>query len=87
MAPITTPKKKIGPVRDRRGWLERRAFELSKDCPAEHSNPDNCPLFGLRPLLSRERRAWIRNLTDDDLEYLATYHACCYAEKAAADRR
>ena len=79
------PKKepKIAPSRNRRVWLERRAFELSNNCPAEHSNPLNCPLFGLRPLRAEARRVWISGLSDDELEYLATYHVCCYAEKTA----
>ena len=87
MDPITTKKKRIGPVRDRRVWLERRAFALSKHCPVEPRNPVECPLFGLRPLPARERKAWIAKLTDEELEYLATYHTCCYAEKTAAARR
>jgi hypothetical protein len=87
MAPIATKKKKVGPVRSRRVWLERRAFELSKDCPALHANPKDCPLFGLRPLPASERKAWIHQLTHEELEYLATYHSCCYAEKTAGCRR
>jgi hypothetical protein len=71
----------MDPMPERRIGLERRIFELSKCCPAEHSNPVVCPLFGLRSLRARERRAWIQQLSDDELEYLATYHACCHAEK------
>jgi len=71
----------------RRAKLERRAFELSKLCPALHANPAECPLFGLRPLPAPERRAWLRKLSDDELEYLASYHAGCYTEMKATARR
>ena len=83
MAPRSPKKPKFGPARNRRVWLERRAYELSKNCPVEHSNPVNCPLAGLRPLAAAARRTWISGLTDDELEYLATYHICCYTEKTA----
>ena len=86
MAPKSTKRKRIGPVRDRRVWLERRALELSGNCPAERSNPVDCPLFGLRPLLLRERKTWIAKLTDEELEYLASYHTCCYTEKTVSVR-
>jgi hypothetical protein len=87
--PRTSPqlKSKAGPARDRRVWLERRAFELSKFCPKGHSNPASCPLCGLRPRPARERRAWLHQLTDDELEYLASYHKTCYAMKSVAPRR
>lgn len=74
-------------MRNRRVWLERQALELSKKCPMEVENPVDCPLFGLRPLAVSERKTWISKLTDEDLEYLATYHSCCYSEKRAAARR
>jgi len=67
----------------RRSRLEKLAFLLSKTCPVEQSNPRNCPLFDLRPLAARERRAWIRRLTLDELEYLSTYHQLCAADKEA----
>lgn len=47
----------------------------------------DCPLFGLRPLPARIRKAWIARLSDEELEYLATYHTCCYAEKTVAGPR
>ena len=66
---------------DRRSELEKLAFALSKTCPIERLNPRNCPLFDLRPLGARDRRSWIRQLTLDELEYLATYHYFCATEK------
>jgi len=66
----------------RRSELEKLAFALSKTCPIERMNPPNCPLCGLRPLGARERRTWIRRLSLEELEYLATYHYLCAAEKA-----
>jgi len=83
MPPLTTREKRIDPVRDRRVWLEREAFALSKTCPADHTNPVNCPLCDLRPLPLHERRDWICRLSDEELEYLATYHRSCFAHKMA----
>ena len=65
----------------RRIWLELQAISLSKHCPIDRSKPGSCPLCGVRSLGVRERRAWVRGLTLDELEYLVTYHACCAAEK------
>lgn len=83
MKPQISLQRKRGPARDRRGWLEREAYELSKHCPIDHSNPADCPLCGLRPLPATARRAWIHRLTDEELEYLVTYHTCCCAVKTA----
>ena len=74
-------------ARDRRvgmEWLKRQATALSAKCPVDGSNPGHCPLFGLRALGVRERRAWLRGLSRADLEYLLCYHACCVAEKKRA---
>lgn len=79
---IPTPQSR-GPSRDRRGWLEREAYELSKHCPLDRSNPAECPLYDLRPMSAAARKAWIHRLTDDELEYLVTYHTCCGAVKTA----
>jgi hypothetical protein len=81
MAENTPVKKIAGPRRNRRVWLERRALELSRNCPVDLGNPVDCPLFGLRPLPAPERKVWIARLKDDELEYLASYHACCHAER------
>lgn len=84
MPPATTKEIRIDPVRDRRVWLEREAFALSKTCPADHTNPVECPLCDLRPLPLHERREWIGHLSDEELEYLASYHRACFAQKMAA---
>ena len=84
MPPTTTKEKRIDPIRDRRVWLEREAFALSKTCPVEHANPVNCPLCDPRPLPLTERRAWICQLSDEELEYLAAYHRSCMAQKNVA---
>ena len=85
--PSLPQKSKLGPARERRVWLERRAFELSTHCPKDHGNPATCPLCDLRPRPARERRAWLHQLTDEELEYLATYHKTCYAVKTIIPRR
>jgi hypothetical protein len=84
MAPNPTRTQRNASTAGRRLVLEERTFELSKGCPVDGANPPECPLCGLRPMSARARRAWIRKLSDDELEYLATYHATCYAEKMAA---
>jgi hypothetical protein len=65
------------PEYDRRGWLERQVFALTRECPVDHGNPTFCPLHGLRPEGEDFRRRWIHGLSDAELEYLARYHSCC----------
>jgi hypothetical protein len=86
MAPNPTSTKRNAATAERRLELEERTFELSKACPVDGSNPPECPLCGLRPMPARARRAWIKMLSDPELEYLATYHATCHAEKMAAKK-
>lgn len=78
-APLNAPPANA--VNIRRLRLERQAIALSRRCPQTGANPPHCPLFGLRPLSLRERRAWLRGLTLEELEYLETYHVGCAAEK------
>lgn len=87
MAPKSKRKTPRGPVQPRRSWLEDRAFELSKTCPVEHGNPVECPLSDLRRLDAGQRRKWIQRLTVEELEYLASYHACCSTVKSALAAR
>ena len=86
MAPNPTRTQRNASTAGRRLELEERTFELSKGCPVDGSNPPECPLCGLRPMSAQARRAWIKRLSDDELEYLATYHATCYAEKMTAKK-
>jgi hypothetical protein len=72
---------RIGPEEDRRVWLERSAYVLSRQCPFDGTNPPSCPLHGLRFLGEAERLEWLSCLSDDELEYLAAYHLCCISEK------
>jgi hypothetical protein len=81
MASPTSRVIKQDAARRRRAGLEQQAFELSKQCPVDGANPVDCPLSGVRRLAARERRSWIRRLSDEELEYLATYHRCCLAVK------
>ena len=36
------------------------------------------------PAPLHERREWIGRLSDEELEYLASYHRACFAQKMAA---
>lgn len=75
---------RIGPREDRRVWLERLAFALSRHCPFDGTNPPDCPLSGLRLLGDAERLEWLSFLSDEELDYLAAYHLCCISEKMRA---
>ena len=66
---------------DRRSRLETEAIALSKHCPVDRSNPATCPLCDLRRLDVRARRAWLRGLSLEELQYLVVYHAGCAGEK------
>ena len=61
--------------------LRAGLLALTVDCPFDHCNPADCPLFEFRQLQPRLRRQWIRALTEADLVYLATYHHICLAIK------
>lgn len=65
----------------RRLKLEQQAIELAKRCPVDGTNPAICPLCELRKLSARARRAWVRRLPLQDLQFLALYHATCSAER------
>lgn len=68
----------------RHDQLQRLAAGLTKRCPATGGNPEDCPLCGVRSLPARKRQAWMRGLTDEDLDYLSAYHKLCYRLKAPA---
>jgi len=70
------------PVTQLRGdELRANLLDLAEDCPMDHCNPDDCPLFAVRLLNRAERRRWIETLEEDDLAYLATYHHVCLSTK------
>ena len=50
---------------------------LALACPHDDGNPEFCPLCDVRKLPVRQRIAWVKMLSDDDLEYLGTYHQIC----------
>jgi hypothetical protein len=64
--------------------LRADLLNLAVDCPFDHCNPADCPLFELRQLSPRLRRQWIQALTEADLVYLATYHHICLTTKMEA---
>lgn len=87
MASSTSRVKQTAQAREGRARLERRALELSKECPLDRTNPPDCPLYALRPFSAPERRKWIRRLSDMELEYLGSYHSCCLTDKVTKLRR
>jgi hypothetical protein len=50
---------------------------LSVSCPHDNCNPSFCPLHDVRKLTLEERMKWVRALSDEELEYLITYHQIC----------
>ena len=50
---------------------------LSVACPLDNCNTPNCPLHKVRSLLLEEKIKWVRGLSDEDIEYLTTYHQIC----------
>jgi hypothetical protein len=57
--------------------LRDSALSLTKHCPVDGTNPDDCPLHGVRQLGPVRSCQWIHDLTTDDLSYLNAYHAIC----------
>jgi hypothetical protein len=57
--------------------LRDNALRLTKHCPVDHTNPDDCPLHGVRQLGPARSCQWIDELSGDDLSYLNAYHAIC----------
>jgi len=57
--------------------LRNNALRLAKHCPVDQTNPDDCPLHGVRQQGPARSCQWINALTGDDLGYLSAYHAIC----------
>ena len=68
-----------------RGKDELRAnlLSLTKTCPVDEGNPEDCPLYLLRKMKPKQRLQWFNALDGDDLVYLATYHHDCMNIKVA----
>ena len=64
--------------------LRANLLVLSEVCPADHSNPSDCPLFAVRQMKPTDRWQWFHALTEADLAYLATYHHVCLTTKVQA---
>lgn len=59
-------------------------IHLTLACPHDNSNPPFCPLHEVRKMTREEIIKWIRMLSDEDLQYLATYHQVCLQWRATA---
>ena len=66
--------------------LERQATALANHDSDGRSDPDCCPLCALRALPTADRKIWIENLSEDELEFLLTYHSACEAEQRRRER-
>ena len=66
--------------------LKRQAVGLATCRSGNGNSPDCCPLCELRALPLSARKAWVDNLTADELEFMLTYHSTCAAERARTRR-
>jgi hypothetical protein len=57
---------------------------LAVHCPVDRSNPEDCPLCGIRKIGPARQLRWFNDLTEDDLVYLNTYHCICAQVKMEA---
>lgn len=64
--------------------LREALLPLAKDCPLEHCNPQDCPLYLVRKMKPRQRWQWFEALSEEGLTYLAAYHHVCLNTKLAA---
>jgi len=64
--------------------LRANLLVLSEVCPADHSNPSDCPLFAVRQMKAKDRLQWFHALAEADLAYLAAYHHVCFTSKVQA---
>lgn len=67
--------------RERRSELRAHLLELIEACPFHRSNPRDCLLVSLRKMRAARRLQWFDALSEDDLDYLATYHHVCLGLK------
>jgi hypothetical protein len=62
---------------NKKNALRENILSLAMQCPVEHSNPEDCPLFYVRKMELPRRLEWFNSLTEDDLVYLNSYHCVC----------
>jgi len=62
---------------------ERRRLiaELTCECPVNKDNPADCPLANVRKLSPEERRKWVQDLPESEVNYLIAYHHLCLRTK------
>lgn len=65
----------------RRSELLDALLQVAMSCPVDHTNPVDCPLFLIRKIDLTERIQWFNSLSDDELNYLASYHGICLKTK------
>ena len=61
--------------------LRDSLMSLTKCCPVDGCNPEDCPLFLVRKMSADERVQWFNGLSLEGLSYLAAYHQTCLGHK------
>ena len=52
-------------------------LNLTVACPHDYSNPPFCPLHEVRKMSFNDRIKWVHMLSDEELEYINSYHQIC----------
>ena len=65
----------------KRTELQDNILNLASNCPMEHCNPADCPLYNVRKMELPGRLEWLNALSDEDLIYLNSYHFVCTKTK------
>jgi hypothetical protein len=80
----TAAKQKTRP--SRRDKLGTSLISLSKCCPINEGNPEDCLLFQVRKLKPSARLKWFDGLTEEDQSFIAAYHHICLKVRLAENR-
>ncbi len=55
------------------------------NCPLNHNNPVDCPLYQLRASSIKEKNKWLENLSEKEINNILDQHEICYSEKKNKD--
>jgi hypothetical protein len=70
----------------RKDQLQASLIALTKCCPVDDCNAEDCPLLSVRKMRRPARLKWFKALTEDDLNFIAAYHHVCMSLKLVENR-